>query len=277
MDWSLVLVSQGIETSIERTPEGGQHLLVVHPADHDRAIAAIKQYERENRVRRWQQPIRWTGLLLDWRVVFCLLPLMAVFFVNDVAGAVDLRTPGIMDNAAVRHGEWWRLFTAVTLHADLGHLASNFVMGVLLLGLAMGTYGTGKALLASYLAGVGGNLGGLLLLSGPHRCLGASGMVLGALGLLTVQSLSLLRGSERQHALIGRAVAGGFLLLVLIGLNPHTDVMGHVGGFAVGAALGGVLVFLPEKWNRPAAVNRACGILCLVIVGAAWARALLPK
>ena len=274
MDWSLVLVSQGIETAIEQSPEDGAWMLVVNAADTARSRAAIRQYERENRRRRWQQPVRWTGLLFDWRALFCLLPLVALFYLSDVAGVVDLKSAGTMDNQLVRHGEWWRLFTAVTLHADAGHLASNLVSGVLLLGLAMGSYGPGKALIASYLAGVTGNLAGLLLLHGPHRSLGASAMVLGSLGLLTVQSLSLWRSGESHSRLIGRAIAAGFLLLVLLGLNPQTDVLAHVGGFVGGCVLGIALVFLPDRWKENVAVDRGAALACLAVVLGMWARAL---
>src|ERR1035437_10950698 len=94
--------------------------------------------------------------------------------------------------AALAHGEWWRLFTATWLHADLAHLAMNMVFGFLFLGLVMGRYGPGVGLLAAYLAGVGGNLAAWLVYGENHRGLGASGVVMGALGLLTIQSVSLL-------------------------------------------------------------------------------------
>jgi len=44
---------------------------------------------------------------------------------------------GDMDSAKVLAGQWWRLFTAVTLHADLAHLMGNITFGVIMLGLAM--------------------------------------------------------------------------------------------------------------------------------------------
>lgn len=274
MDWSLVLASQGIETAIERAPEEDRLFLAVNPLDRERALGSIRQYEQENRRRRWQRPVRWTGLLMDWRALFCLLPLFVFFILDDMAGSIDFKTTGLMDSAAVRSGQWWRLFTAVTLHADLGHLASNFTTGVLLLGLAMGSYGVGKALLASFLAGAGGNLAAFLLLGVPHRSLGASGMVLGALGLLTMHSFKLWHQGEDYRRLVGRAVGAGLLLLVLFGLNPRTDVTAHVGGFITGAVLGLVLVFLPVKWTESRVADAIAGWLCLVLVLATWARAL---
>ena len=194
---------------------------------------------------------------------------------NDIAQILDLKAAGTMDSQLVRGGQWWRVFTAVTLHADAGHLASNLVTGVLLLGLAMGGYGPGKALLASFLAGVVGNLAGLVLLPGAYRSLGASGMVLGALGLLTVQSFSLWRSGESHRRLIIRAIAAGLLLLVLLGMNPHTDVLAHVGGFAGGCILGIALVFLPDKWKENVATDRRAALVCLGVIWGMWVRALM--
>jgi len=151
----------------------------------------------------------------------------------------------LMSNAAVLKGEWWRLFTATTLHGDLGHLALNVTTGLLLVGLAMGAYGPGLGLLASFLAGVGGNIAGLVIYGTGHQSLGASGVVMGALGLLTIQSLKVRRARD----LLVRGVGGGFLLLILLGFSPdpRTDVLAHAGGFATGLILGGSLAL----WNKP--------------------------
>src|SRR5204863_1178219 len=124
-------------------------------------------------------------------------------------------------------------FTAVTLHADVAHLAANVSTGIVFLGLAMGCFGSGTALLAAVLAGAGGNVAGVLLHKGEFRSLGASGMVTGALGLLAVHSLSFAR-QNKPSLWIGRSVMATFLLLVLIGFNPKSDVVAHVGGFVSG-------------------------------------------
>ena len=89
----------------------------------------------------------------------------------------DVRLSGMMDGTALAHGEWWRLFTAIWLHADSAHLATNLVFGLLFLGLAMGRYGPGPGLRAAYLAGVGGNLATWSVYGESHRGLGASGVV----------------------------------------------------------------------------------------------------
>ena len=49
----------------------------------------------------------------------------------------NLRNSGVMNAAKVAQGQWWRLFTAIWLHADAAHLAGNAALGLVLLGLAM--------------------------------------------------------------------------------------------------------------------------------------------
>ena len=110
----------------------------------------------ENREWRWRAEVFHTGLLFDWVSAAWMVLLVVLYWLNAVR--IDLKTGGVLDTEALAHGQWWRLFTAMWLHADLTHLASNAMFGFILLGLAMGRYGTGFGLLAAYLAGAGGNV-----------------------------------------------------------------------------------------------------------------------
>ena len=269
MDWSLVLVSQGIENAIERTEEGLRWQLVIDGVDYEKAIHALRQYRSENKARIWLQKLPWSGLVYDARNIVWFVLLIAIFILGENQHRY-LRAAGIMDSKAVLSGEWWRLFTAVMLHGDLAHLASNVTFGMLLLGLAMGSFGSGPALLGAYLAGVGGNLAGLLLYSTSHRSLGASGMVMGALGLVTVQSFAYLRAGITPRQVLVRAILGGILLLVLLGMNPETDLVAHLGGFVCGCLLGLVLAGLPGSLLENSWVNRLSVLSCGALVVLTW-------
>jgi membrane associated rhomboid family serine protease len=276
MDWSLVLASQGIEILIAQSPEDGAWHLVVPAAEHTRAQAALGQYLLENRQRAWRQELSWTGLLFDWRAVFwCLL--MGVIFTFQNAAQPDLTAAGMMDGRAVLGGEWWRLVTAVSLHHDLPHLISNVTTGLILLGLAMGSYGAGTALLAAWLAGVGGNMTGLLLYGATYRSLGASGLVMGALGLLTVLSLAFRREDVGARQWIGRGVLAGFFLLILLGMSPRSDVVAHVGGFGAGGLLGLGWRGLPERWRKHPLTDHGAALVCGVLVALSWWLALRTR
>jgi rhomboid protease GluP len=260
MDWSLVLVSQGIENTIVGGSEEHGWQLLVTAADYTRALRALRQYRIENRRRLWVQPLPWTGMIFDRRSLIWFAVLALLFFVSDAREG--LREAGRMENAAVRDGQWWRLFTATMLHLDAPHLIANTTLGLLMLGLAMGSYGAGLGLLGAYLAGAGGNVAGLLVYGPQHRGLGASGMVMGALGMLTVQWFGLARAGAQANRLVARGVFAGVSLLVLWGLNPTSDVVAHVGGFCSGALLGGGLIWMPDKARQSEAVNRAAEFIC---------------
>jgi rhomboid protease GluP len=266
MDWSLVLVSQGIETTIDEAEDGSGWGLVVAGQDYGPAIKTIRQYHLENRGWPWQQQVFRPGFLFDWGALAWAL-LAGLFYWIDTT--TDLKTAGVMDGTAVAHGQWWRLFTAMWLHADLAHLATNATLGLVLLGLTMGRYGTGVGLLAAYLAGAGGNLVAGLISLQTHRSLGASGMVMGSLGLLAVQSLPLWRQTPHAAKFILSGLCGGVMLFALLALTPGTDVVAHLGGFACGLLLGALLGLVPAIAQKPRA-NLLGGLVFALLVIVPW-------
>jgi len=270
MDWSLVLVSQGIESTIERVPESENWQLSVPSNDYARAVQALRQYHAENKRGTWVRELP-AGLLLDWRALAWAAAMLLIYFANATSGDM-WESAGLMSSQLVRAGQWWRLFTATSLHGDVAHLAFNVTTGILLVGLAMGAYGPGFGLLTCYLAGVGGNLVGLLLYPSTHQSLGASGIVMGALGAITVQSAGTTSMVVRNVIL--RAFCGGFLLLVLLGLSPdpRTDIVAHIGGFATGALLGFCLALGRARLSR--AADYVALALCVVLFIVPWVLAL---
>jgi len=72
MDWSLVLLSQGIESVVAQSESGWT--LLVEPQDHARALAALRQYQLENRGWHWRQKMSWPQVTFHWgAVAWCLL------------------------------------------------------------------------------------------------------------------------------------------------------------------------------------------------------------
>ncbi len=270
MDWSLVLASQGIEAAIQSPQSGEGWGLLIQARDYDAAIEALRQYRMENAGWPWQRQVLRGRFVFDWASLAWAL-LAAFFFWLDSQS--DIRPAGLMDPSAVGHGQWWRLFTAIWLHADPGHLGTNSAIGLVLLGLVMGRYGTGAGLLAAYLAGAGGNVAVWVAASAPHRSLGASGMVMGALGLLAVQTFSLWRKTPHALRFIIGGIGGGLMLFILLGLAPGTDVLAHLGGFVSGLVLGSILALDPELAQR-SKTNLVCGLVFALLVILPWWRAL---
>lgn len=273
MDWSLVLASQGIAATIAHDSETGRWSLVVDGPDSQRALATLKRHHLENRGWHWEQPLPWTGMIFHWGgAAWCLF--LAAVHGLVTHGAVELRQRGIMDEEAFSTGEWWRAFTAMSLHGDGVHLASNTVTGFILFGLVMARFGAGLGLLAAWLAGAGGYLFGLLIYAEPYRALGASGMVTGALGLLAAESVTHWRRDPASTKRAFAALAAGTMLFLLIGSDPASDLMAHLGGFVSGCALGALLgrVSREKLDRRPIRLGALAAFVAAVL--ATWSLAL---
>jgi membrane associated rhomboid family serine protease len=299
LDWGLVLASQGIEAAIECGEGGSSWGLVVPAADSERALRSLRLYHVENRGWPWQRRVLQPGYLFDWASLAWVL-LVSLFFALDAHR--DLRAAGALDTSLLPQGQWWRLLTAVWLHGDLAHLATNATFGFVLLGLAMGRYGTGAGLLAAYLGGAAGNVASWLLAGTPHRGLGASGMVMAALGLLAAQALAPRRGAGKSETdgvapkahgqgarakvdgqdaratapataasrkLVLAGLFAGVMLFVLLGLKPGADILAHLGGF-VGGLLLGALLSRTLGPAQKAGLNLLCGFLFALLLLVPW-------
>jgi rhomboid protease GluP len=267
MDWSLVLASQGIAAIINKGETGW--LLIVDQPEYERAKTALGQYQIENRGWHWRRELAGTGVDFHWGALLWVLGIAAFYYWSTVRFP-GLRNAGMVDSRAVLQGQWWRLFTAITLHQNLPHLISNATTGFLLLGLAMARFGPGIAMLAAFLAGVVGNYAGVIIYPSAYDSLGASGMVTGALGLITVQSFAPWRKSRMTAPFLPRAAAAGVLILVLIGFSPEADMVAHVGGFLAGAIFGLLLGRVRPAALQRSAPNMVGGFVLGALVIATW-------
>jgi rhomboid protease GluP len=134
-------------------------------------------------------------------------------------------------------GEGWRLVTGMFLHGGLGHLVGNCV-ALYILGLAaQRAWGTARALLIYFAAGLFASLCSALLQ--PMPAVGASGAIFGLSGALVVffyrhSGSFYLRSRRIGAALLGWAVFN----LAMGAFTPYVDNWAHLGGLAAGLAAG---------------------------------------
>ncbi len=265
----LVLTAVGIPGQLAFD---GQCLIEVAAADAASAQAHLRQYEQENPPPPPPPPAprlhphAWIGCVLYVAV------LMGVAYA--VAGGMvrlDAFDLGELDAARVQGGQWWRAWTALTLHLDGPHLAANLLAGVWFGYLAARQLGGG---LAWFLIVSGAALANLLAgLYGPpeHRAVGASTAVFAALGLMSAYSWrERLRWPQRWARRWGPLVAGVVLLGWTGSAGEGTDLVGHLSGFIVGVVLGAA-VAVPRVQIQ---VNRVpqwlTGAAALASVAFAW-------
>ena len=270
----LVLMAVGVEAVVSAAP--GEYLLQVEAADAGYAMQHLLQYEAENRApppappAPRLYPYAWLGCLLYGLVLIGVAWALSGAWVR--LDAFDL---GELDAARVQAGEWWRAWTALTLHLDGPHLAANLLAGTWFGYLAGRQMGPGTAWLLTVTGGAVANL--LEGQFGPpeHRAVGASTAVFAALGAMAAYSWrERLRLPQSRARRWGPLVAGVILLGWTGSAGEGTDVVAHLGGFVVGAIFGATAA-LPRARALLARVPQLLsGALALTSLALAWACAL---
>jgi rhomboid protease GluP len=261
LERSMVLDAVGIAHEVLPAPEGGWEL-VVDDADGAGAEAALVAWEAENRPRPGPPPRPEYGDSLAGVAVGLVILVFSLRTGLGPAGPVFER--GSADAVRMLHGEWWRAVTALTLHADLAHVAANAVAMVVFLGAVARRLGPALATWTALAAGVAGNVLTAAVLPGGHVSIGASTAVFGALG-----TLSALQVPRRSAWL---TLGAGVALLGLLGTSARADLVAHLLGFSAGVAEGLALRRLAPP--RRSLLQPAIALLAALPIVLAWWRAL---
>ena len=240
-DHGLVVLAMGEAFWLE--PTGDRFRLLVEPHAVEQVTEQLMRYEHES--------INWPPLEasdatsrqkidLFTPLIWAVLVLASFWVQGEWRGWTN---SGLLDVQAVfDRGEGWRLFTALFLHDDLGHLISNVVSGVFVFAAMLTTMGRLRGWLLLMLAAVAGNLAAAAVhYPEVYRSLGASTAVFAAVGLLTGRSLRMVLRAGHPHRWRTLFVpfAAGLTVLGLFGAGgQQVDVMAHLTGFAAGLILG---------------------------------------
>jgi membrane associated rhomboid family serine protease len=272
-DRAFMLGAVGIASAIVLRDD--HFALDVAQAEAQRARGQLLQYEAENHPPAPAPPApplhpnAWAGC-----VAYAAWLIGVAYALANGLVRLDAFHTGELDAARVQHGEWWRAWTALTLHVGGAHLAANLSAGIWFGYLAGRQLGPGTAWL---LIVAGGGIANLLEgLFGPpwHHSVGASTAVFTALGLMSAYTWrEQLRLPQRWVQRWGPLLAG----LVLLGLGSggeQTDVMAHLLGFAIGVAFGAIAA-LPALSRRLHDLRQwPAGLAAIAIMALAWGLAL---
>jgi membrane associated rhomboid family serine protease len=272
---ALVLEAQAIPVSLE--PMGSSWVLSVPATYAEQSRRELATYLRENTGRRGTRPPPqrlgrgWPGV-----VAYIVIIMLVAVLVRQLGFGIDWVAVGRMDAGRTLHGEWWRAVTALTLHADAGHLLGNAAFGSFF-AYSIGRYwGGGFGWLAIVLTGVIGNILNALVSGPAHLSIGASTAVFGALGLLSAYGWR--RGFPPEASLRERAapVVAGLGLLAYTGTaGVNTDIGAHLMGFGTGFALALVIARYGLPTSRR--VQLAAGALAWGLVLGGWCWAILAS
>ena len=138
---------------------------------------------------------------------------------------------GVLWGPFVADGEWWRLVTAMFLHANILHLAVNMYSLYYVGSILEQVIGRWRFLLLYFASGVAGSAGALVW-SPSQPTVGASGAIFGVLGALFVLER---RGTIASGGQIAMLIV--INLVITFTLSSFISVGGHVGGLIGGIAL----------------------------------------
>ncbi|RKX35778.1 MAG: hypothetical protein DRP71_02570 [Verrucomicrobia bacterium] len=182
---------------------------------------------------------------------------------------------GLLADGVLQRGEWWRPATALTLHADIGHLVANLVAGILVTLALAQRIGGANAILATLTAGILGNvLAVLIRYQSATLSIGASTAVFGALGVICALP-GVLRHLGRSR-MSWVPLATGIVVLGIYGSgDAQTDVLAHLTGFATGWLTGRTITLFRRNSGTGPGINEATrAILACMIPLLAWLWAL---
>jgi len=274
---AFVLNAVGIASVIEF--DGFNFRLAVRAGDQAAATAHLRAYDDERRAAR---AVRVAAPAVRVHAIPWLGTVLYVLILLGVARAISsgLWPPqafdnGVLDAAAVRSGQWWRAWTALTLHWDGAHLMANLGGGLWFGTLAARQLGNGWAWLMIVTAAAAANLFDAHLGPAWYRSAGASTAVFAALGLMAAHAWRTRYYLPQRRVLRWAPLVAGVILLGWFGsAGEGTDVVAHAMGFTLGAVLGAAAA-VP---SADALLNRVpqwiSGALALASLAAAWMLAL---
>lgn len=138
--------------------------------------------------------------------------------------------------SAIQSNEFWRIFTATLIHADLGHLASNLYMLGILGYFVFGYFGKWMFPIWTFLGS--GLVNWLSVATYPPqvRLLGASGWVY-LLGGFWLTSYLLIQRQYRFSQRLIRVLGIALMVFFPTSFEPTTSYRAHFFGFAIGIAM----------------------------------------
>lgn len=273
-DHGLVVLSMGVPYWLMPLSEGG-FCLYVEQQHAGSVREQLGKSDRENRYWPPREDLFPKGKESIASIGLYFLLVGGVFLVSSD----ELVRRGMASEELILSGEWWRVITALTLHADWSHLVGNMAGGFLFFALVFRFFGVGFGWMAILLSGALGNLANAWTYAGSgHNSIGASTAVFGALGVLVgcrvVQQFRLTRWKWPRHLWV--PLAAGVVLLGFLGAGgERTDVLAHGWGFVIGGALGAVgSAFRLDDQREKRVLQRAVGWLALLAIMGAWLLAL---
>ena len=177
---------------------------------------------------------------------------VVVFLLCSFAFGLMYEKGAMITEVVLRDGQYYRLFTAMFLHADPQHLINNMLM--LALGGAIVEHYTGHAFYF-FLYMLSGLFGNMISMAYEIQnrlswvSVGASGAIMGLVGFVVVWILVNRKTFIRSRSLMIRLALLGVFVIEACFFQKGANTAAHTGGFLTGAVLG-VINIIVLKNNK---------------------------
>ena len=190
-------------------------------------------------IRKYEKYLKQAAVVLVAVNIVCFL--IAELFGTTLDAAVLIRLGALYTPYIAEKGQYWRLFTAMFLHAGMQHLLNNMLSLYVLGSMLERQTGTVRFLIIYFLSGLAGNVCEYArsLRTGPVTAVGASGAVFGLMGALLfviIRNKGRIPGMDIRRMLlfVGLSVYFGF---ASAGIANTAHLAGLAAGFVLGAVL----------------------------------------
>ena len=273
--WSLVLRAANIPSAIEF--ERHSWVIKVSPLHEKRALQEIAAFMEENSDWPPYRPKKRASLPVLTKYqppTILMMGALVIFFVitGPWSGSSEWFSQGAVSGRQIlEHGQWYRLVTALTLHADVVHLFGNIIIGGVLVHFLCRLLGNGLGWFLILASGTLGNFMNILLHGSSHNSVGFSTAIFGTIGILSGYQAASKRSAALKEILLPLAAGAGLLAFLGAG-GERTDLGAHFFGLLAGVVLGALLVFLPSQriLINKTSLQANLFIASLVIVGFCW-------
>ena len=275
---SLILSAAGISHRIQIIST--QHIeIFVSVTDLQKAIEELQHYEEENRY--WPPRPSYDNFAPVFRAMAPIV-IAALIYVYGLSGEWSMNSiwfsSGAGDSAAILYShEYYRLVTALTLHANVVHLLSNCVLGSFLLHFLLLSLGNGIGLFSVLVSSVIANFINVFLHGPGHHFVGFSTAVFVVIGMLC--TIRFAENKKNTMLPLLMPIMAGFALLALLGSSgERTDIGAHFFGLLCGLFTGNI-VKLPnfKMWRNSFSFQISLVLLTTNILWLSWISAFSSK
>lgn len=184
--------------------------------------------------------------------IFLLGVNVLVFLLEIIFGEVIYAKGAMVTSKVLLDGEFYRIFTAMFIHAGIEHLVNNMLMLVSVGAIVEQYTGHGFYTILYLLSGIFGNFLSMAYELTHHLnwiSVGASGAIMGLTGYMVIWLIANRQRFIKNKNLIIRLVLLAVFLVQACFFQAGANTWAHLGGLLTGMALGiiNIVIFKNKK------------------------------